>query len=193
MRKPARPRPAAEPVKGAVPEVSLMMRFMKGGPAMALSLPEPPSGLPVGSYPTYAEAQRAVDYLSDQKFAVENVTIVGSDLKLVERVTGRLTQGRAIAAGAVGGAWWGLFVGVLMLLFAPPAASGIALVLTGVVIGALFGLIFGWIGYRATGGHRDFTSRTQVVAGNYEVLCAPKHAEEARQHLAQLALRSGAL
>lgn len=160
---------------------------------MPLPLPEPPSGLPVGSYPTYAEAQRAVDYLSDQKFPVQHVTIVGSDLKLVERVTGRLTPGRARAVGAMGGAWWGLFVGVLMMLFAPPEANGLVLVLTGIVFGSLFGLVFGWLGYRATGGHRDFTSRTQVVAGTYDVLCQPRFAEEARNHLAHLALQTGTL
>jgi hypothetical protein len=157
---------------------------------MSLPLPELPTGLPVGSYPTYAEAQRAVDYLSDQKFPVEHVTIVGTDLRLVERVTGRLTQGRAILAGAGSGAWFGLFVGVLMSLLPP---SNVLLIIPGVLIGALFGLVFGWIGYRATGGNRDFTSRTQVVAAKYELLCNPQHAEDARNHLAQLALKTGTL
>ncbi len=157
---------------------------------MSLPLPEPPTGLPVGSYPNYVEAQRAVDYLSDQKFPVEQVTIVGSDLRLVERVTGRITQGSAIIAGAGSGAWFGLFVGVLMSLLPP---SNFLLIILGVVIGALFGLIFGWVGYRATGGNRDFTSRTQVVAAKYDVLCNPHHAEEARNHLAQLALKTGTL
>jgi hypothetical protein len=157
---------------------------------MSLPLPEPPTGLPVGSYPNYSDAQRAVDYLSDQKFAVQHVTIVGSDLRLVERVTGRLTQGRAIAAGAGSGAWFGLFVGVLMSLLPPP---NVLLIIPGVLIGALFGLIFGWVGYRATGGSRDFTSRTQVVASKYDVLCDPHYAEEARNHLAQLALKTGTL
>ena len=60
----------------------------RGGPA---GLPTPPKGWPIGSYPTYAEAQRAVDYLSDQEFPVQQVTIVGVDLMQVERVTGRLT------------------------------------------------------------------------------------------------------
>lgn len=158
-----------------------------------LPLPEPPSGLPVGTYPTYAKAQEAVDFLSDQKFPVEKVMIVGTDLKLVERVTGRLTQGRAMGAGAGGGAWWGLFVGILMTLFAPEGSPLLPIILTGVLIGALFGLLFGWLGYRATGGARDFTSRTQVVAGQYEVLCDPHHAEEARNHLAHLALKTGNL
>ena len=49
------------------------------------SLPTPPKGWPIGSYPTYAEAQRAVDYLSDQEFPVQQVTIVGVDLMQVER------------------------------------------------------------------------------------------------------------
>ena len=60
----------------------------------------PLGGVQVGSYDGYEQAQAAVDYLSDEKFPVENVTIIGTDLKQVERVTGRLTQGRAIAAGA---------------------------------------------------------------------------------------------
>jgi hypothetical protein len=31
-------------------------------------LPTPPSGWPIGSYPTYAKAQRAVEYLSAAQF-----------------------------------------------------------------------------------------------------------------------------
>ena len=45
----------------------------------------------VGSYGTYEEAQAAVDFLSDSKFAVENLMIVGTNLKSVERVVGRRT------------------------------------------------------------------------------------------------------
>lgn len=43
----------------------------------------------VASFSTYAEAERAVDHLSDQQFPVERVSIVARDLKLVEQVTGR--------------------------------------------------------------------------------------------------------
>jgi hypothetical protein len=62
----------------------------------------------VASYPSYGEAQAAVDRLSDERFPVENLDIVGSGLRLVERVTGRLTNARAAAAGAASGAWFGL-------------------------------------------------------------------------------------
>ena len=80
-----------------------------GGPARSApglpNLPTPPTGWPVGSYAKYEEAQRAVDYLADSDFPVRDVTIVGVDLMLVERVIGRLTWGRVIASGAASGAW----------------------------------------------------------------------------------------
>jgi len=156
---------------------------------MARQLPTPPTGLPVGSFDTYEQAQRAVDYLSDNKFPVENVTIVGNGLRMVERVTGRLTQGRAAGTGAAGGAWWGLFIGVMLSLFTEPENSALLLILLTVISGAVFGAVFGIIGYSLTGGRRDFTSTSSVVATSYDVLCKHTHAEEAQAHLAKLSLR----
>jgi heat induced stress protein YflT len=147
-----------------------------------------PTGLPIGTYDTYREAQRAVDYLSDEKFPVEHTTIVGNNLRQVEKITGRLTWGRAITAGLASGAWFGLFVGVLLGIFTPDG-SWLAALLTGLVLGGLFGMTFGAIGYGQMRGRRDFTSRTAVVATTYDVLCDHKFAEEARNHLAKLALK----
>src|ERR1700748_417061 len=86
----------------------------RGRPA---ALPTPPKGWPIGSYPTYAEAQRAVDYLSDQEFPVEQVTIVGVDLMQVERVTGRLSWPKVLGGGVLSGAWLGLFIGLVLSIF----------------------------------------------------------------------------
>ena len=156
---------------------------------MAASVSMPLGGVQVGTFDDYQQAQRAVDYLSDEKFPVENVTIIGSDLRMVERVTGRMTWGRAIGAGAASGAWFGLFVGLLLGIFAPNGTSWFGSVLTGLLIGLVFGAIFGAVGYGATQGKRDFTSTSQVVAGRYDVLCQPQVAEQARAHLARLSLR----
>jgi hypothetical protein len=156
---------------------------------MSASVSMPLGGVQVGSYDGYEQAQAAVDYLSDEKFAVENVTIIGSDLRMVERVTGRLTQGRAVAAGAAGGAWWGLFVGLLLGIFSTGVAGWIGSVLSGLLVGLVFGAIFGAIGYSAMGGRRDFTSTSRIVAGRYDVMCNPAHAEDARAHLARFSLR----
>jgi len=147
-----------------------------------------PTGLTIGTYDTYREAQRAVDYLSDEKFPVEHTTIVGNNLRQVEKITGRLTWGRAITAGLASGAWFGLFVGILLGIFAPDG-GWLAALLTGLVLGGLFGMAFGALGYGQLRGARDFTSRTSVVATTYDVLCDFKYAEEARNHLAQLALK----
>ena len=156
---------------------------------MAASVSMPLGGVQVGSYDSYEQAQAAVDYLSDEKFPVENVTIIGSDLRLVEKVTGRLTWGRAIGAGAAGGAWWGLFVGLLLGIFAATGAHWVGSLLLGLGIGLVFGAVFGAIGYGATQGRRDFTSTSSVVAGRYDVLCNPAQAEEARALLARFSLR----
>lgn len=156
--------------------------FSSGG--RRTPVPSAPRGRPIASFRDYLAAQRAVDYLSDEKFPVQHVTIVGTDLKMVERVTGRLTYPRVAAAGLFSGAYFGGFVGLLLGLF-----GGVSLgqtLLTGILIGAAFGMIFGVISYAATGGRRDFTSTSQIVAGEYAVWCADDHAGEATRVLAGL-------
>ena len=88
-------------------------------PGSPSSMPTPPTGWPIGSYGTYEEAQRAVDHLAGSDFPVREVTIVGVDLMLVERVTGKLTWGKVLAGGAASGAWIGLLIGLVMSIAAP--------------------------------------------------------------------------
>ncbi|MCA0435629.1 MAG: hypothetical protein M9891_11120 [Austwickia sp.] len=144
-------------------------------PLSRLQLQHPMS---LSVFEDYERAQRAVDYLSDREFPVQNVMIVGTDLKQVERVTGRLTSARVLASGAASGAWMGAFFGLLMWAFLPGA--GTAQFLTAVLVGGVFGMIWALLLYRFTGGARDFTSVTQVVATRYEVLVEASHIGEAR-------------
>jgi hypothetical protein len=161
-----------------------------GGPAGParrgpLGLPTPPKGWPVGSYPTYAEAQRAVDYLSDNQFPVQQVTIVGVDLMQVERVTGRLTWGKVLLGGVLSGAWLGVFIGLLLGLFSNNLVQYLPI---GILSGVIFGLITSSIPYAMAKGTRDFSSTMQLVAGRYDVLCDPQNAEKARDMLAHMRL-----
>jgi hypothetical protein len=133
----------------------------------------------VASYESYEEAQRAVDRLSDASFPVENVEIVGRDLRFVERVTGRLTTSRATLAGAGTGAWFGLFIGLLVGLFTT-GPEWLGLVLGGVLIGAVWGALFGFVAHWATRGERDFTSLRALAAGHYDLMVAEGQAESAR-------------
>jgi hypothetical protein len=149
-----------------------------------LSLEYPMS---LGRYDTYDKAQKAVDYLSDHEFPVQNVLIVGTDLKQLERVTGRLTRQRVAVGGIVSGAWLGLFVGLIFsLLDTSSNGAGFIGVLLTVAFGAVFGLIWALIGYALTGGSRDFTSVMQVVATQYEVLVEHKFAAQARELLTKM-------
>lgn len=138
----------------------------------------------LGVFEKYDQAQRAVDYLSDHEFPVQNCMIVGTDLKQVERVTGRLTTGRVAMGGALSGLWLGLFVGLIFALFGTGNLT--AMVLSTALFGALFGLIWALIGYAATKGRRDFTSVSQVVATRYEVLVEHKHAQVGRELLTKM-------
>lgn len=135
-------------------------------------------------YDKYEDAQKAMDYLSDQDFPVQNCMIVGTDLKQVERILGRLTTGRVALGGALSGLWLGLFVGLIFSLFGDDSAF--AVIVSTSLFGVLFGLIWALVGYAATRGQRDFTSVTQVVATRYEVLVEHKHAEQARTMLATM-------
>ncbi len=134
-------------------------------------------------YDEYAAAQRTVDFLADNKFPVEQCMIVGTDLKRIERITGRLTWNRVAMGGVLSGVWLGLFVGVILSLF---SGEGFVTIVTTMLFGALFGLIWALAGYAATRGRRDFSSVTQVVATRYEVLVEHKSAAQARELLAGL-------
>jgi len=143
-----------------------------------------PRGDVVGSYNSYLDAQKAVDYLADQQFPVQMVSIVGNDLKMVERVTGRLTYPRVALSGALSGMWFGLFVGVMLSFFS--TTPGYFSIVTSVLMGAAFFMLFGIVTYAMQRGKRDFTSTSQVVATNYDVVVSFEAAGEARRLLHQL-------
>jgi hypothetical protein len=151
------------------------------GPRSGLTLQFPQS---LGVYDKYEDAQRSVDFLSDHEFPVENCMIVGTDLKQVERVTGRLTTGRVALGGLLSGLWMGLFIGLIFSFFGTGGA--LAVIVSTMLFGALFGVIWALAGYAATRGRRDFSSVSQIVATRYEVLVEHKHAQRGRELLTQL-------
>lgn len=172
----------SEEVVGQIPgswgTIELMSMM---SPATPPKVPTMPSGEPIATYSTYLAAQKAVDSLSDEGFDVRNVTIVGHDLHMVERVTGRLTYPRVAAAGFASGAWFGLFVGLLLSLFSPDG-TGLA-IFAAIMIGGAFGLLFSVLSYALTGGKRDFTSQSQIVAARYVLLCSGEISGQALQLL----------
>lgn len=142
-----------------------------------------PSRRTIASYRTYEEAERAVDWLSDNSFPVERSAIVGTGLRSVEQVTGRMTQGRAAKVGAGQGALIGaLFALLFGIFFSGP--DFVELLLFALVSGAVFGALYGAVFQSAaSGGKRDFASSADIQADRYEVQVDDAAADEATRVL----------
>ena len=103
----------------------------------------------LGVYSTYQEVQSVVDTLADREFPVQSTLIVGTDLKLMERVTGRRTWPKVIGQGVLSGLWMGLFLGLLFMLITP---GDLMIVISSVLMGIVFFTVWSVIGYAMTGG-----------------------------------------
>jgi len=136
----------------------------------------------VATYTKYEDAQAAVDRLSDEGFPVQNVSIVGHDIRTVENVSGRMTNGKAALRGVSGGAWFGLLVGLLFSFFVPHI-SFIGVIILAIVLGGLWGALFGFVGHAAQRGTRDFSSVKTMEAGRYELLVRAEFSARAMQML----------
>src|SRR4051812_22908796 len=140
----------------------------------------------LGVFDRYEQAQQVVDFLSDNEFPVQNLAIVGTELRTVERIAGRLTRGKVAAASAASGVWMGLFIGAAFALFGD--GNPLGFIITLVILGGVFGAVWSQVGYSALtrGGARDFASVSQVVATKYEVLVEHKLEQSARDLLATM-------
>ncbi|GAB3379199.1 YflT domain-containing protein [Amycolatopsis echigonensis] len=151
-------------------------------------LPTLPTGWPIGSYESYEQAQQAVDHLANADFPVTDVTIVGVQPMLVERIAGRMSWSRMLSSAAMSGAVFGLFLGLVLSMLNP--AAGLLSIVLGLAAGVVFNVAFGALGYAANRNKRGFISQSQLVAQRYDVLSQPRNAEKGRQLLADLAARS---
>ena len=151
---------------------------------MEASTPAPKTT--VETYDNYRDAERAVDFLSDKGFPVERAAIVGTGLKTVEQIAGRMTTGRAALMGAGQGAMIGLFFALFIGLFFTVAEAFLGVLLYGLVAGVLFGSVFGALAQAAQGGRRDFASIRSMQAERYELQVDHTVSARAKQVLAEM-------
>ncbi len=137
-----------------------------------------PHKVVLGTYNSHPAAQHSVDILAEHKFPVEHVTIVGTGLKLEERVLGRWSLGRAMAAGVGTGAWIGLLIGLAFWIVSPWTIG--ALILP-IALGIIFGAAFSAAAYFVQ--RRAYMSSPAVVADRYDLLVDAEFADEARRML----------
>lgn len=148
-------------------------------------IPELPKGEVISTYDHYVDAMHAVDRLARASFPVNAVSILGNDVRSVERVTGKLSYGRVALMGAMSGAYLGLFLGILLFLFQPDNEGIAGLFIAALVIGAGFGMLFGVLSYALNRNRRDFSSVMQFVATRYDLITAPELLMQARAILSE--------
>lgn len=94
----------------------------------------------VASFRRYEDAGRVVARLADLRFPEGSTTIVGRDLRPVPAAPGRPGGSRAAAESAVAGGMVGGLLGLALALADLVAGGTVAVVLWGVLGGALVGL-----------------------------------------------------
>ena len=139
----------------------------------------------IATFDDYADAERAVDYLSDQRFEVDKVAIVGRDMEYHEEVLGRLDYGGATLRGAGSGAVVGALSGWIFGLFdwIDPVISALVLACYGILFGAVVGALFGLLVHALQRGRRDFHSVRGVRPRYYDVVADAEVADRAIQLL----------
>ncbi|MCV7423094.1 glycine zipper family protein [Mycobacterium yunnanensis] len=139
----------------------------------------------IATFDDYADAERAVDHLSDQGFEVDKVAIIGRDMEYHEQVLGRLNYGGAALRGAGSGAIVGALIGWVFGLFnwIDPVLSAAVLACYGIVFGAIVGALFGLAMHALQRGRRDFHSVSAVRPKYYDVVADSSVADRAVQLL----------
>lgn len=143
-------------------------------------MPELPRGEIISTYDHYSDAMKAVDRLARADFPVNAVSIVGNDVRSVERVTGKLSYGRVAMMGGLSGAYLGLFLGLLLFIFQPDNGGIAGVFIAAIAIGAGFGMLFGVLSYAMNRNRRDFSSVMQFVATRYDLVTSAELLGQAR-------------
>lgn len=125
----------------------------------------------LAEYEAYADAQAAVDRLSDEGFPVAQVSIIWHRLRRVEYVTGRRTTARAFLEGVGAGVWFGAILGLFLSLFVEldDGVTAVGMILTYALVGAVVVGIWRAVGHWMRRGARDFSSVDRLEAERYQL------------------------
>ena len=149
--------------------VSQTNRFPSRRNETPLSIPR---GETLASFDAYSEAQSLVNSLVGEGVPARALSIVGSDVNVVERITGKIGYGRAALSAAMSGSWLGILAGLVFVIVSP--TDLITPILAGLLIGAGVGMVVGMVLFTlAKGSRRNFRSMQQLIAQSYRVVVEP--------------------
>lgn len=147
-------------------------------PRVAIS--DQAAGEPLAQFTNYREAVSFVEKMIEDGFPARFISIVGTDLRSVETVKGKLGYGRVSMSGALTGSWLGMFFG---LIFGAAGSEQvlIANVGAGIVIGAGAGMLLNIVRFGLTKNRRGFISAQAVVAKSYQVTVPKEQVQLAKK------------
>ena len=141
-----------------------------------------PEGETLATFPGYPEAQELVNSLVTKGVPARALSIVGADVTLVERVTGKIGYGRAALSSAMSGSWLGVLAGLVFVIISP--TDVITPIVGGLFIGAGVGMVAGMLIFTfSKGPKRLFRSMQQVIAQSYQVVVEPQQHSQALKAL----------
>ena len=137
-----------------------------------------PRGETLATFDAYASAQKLVNSLVSDGVPFRSLSIVGTDVNLVERVTGKIGYGRAALSSAMSGSWLGVLAGLVFVIVSP--ADVITPIVAGGIIGAGIGMVVGMVLFTLAGSNRrSYRSMQQIVAKSYRVVVEPEAHQQA--------------
>lgn len=142
-----------------------------------------PRGDAVATFENYLDAQELVNTLVKEGLPARALSIVGSPVTLVERVTAKIGHGRAALSSAMSGAWLGLVAGLVFVVVSP--TDFITPLVGGLLIGAGVGMVAGMILFTVQKGpKRLYRSMQQVIAESYRVVVESTELQHAQSLMA---------
>lgn len=128
-----------------------------------------PKGDLLGNYRTYEEAQQTAGTLVEGGIDVSALSIVGRDIRMVNRLRKRPGYPAVVLRSATQGAFFGLLIGLLLSAVAP--ADDNFQLWGALVMGIAIWVIFGVIGQALRNRRPGFAATSQVVAVSYDLVC----------------------
>jgi hypothetical protein len=137
-----------------------------------------PEGQTLATFPGYPEAQELVNALVTKGVPAQALSIVGADVTLVERVTGKIGYGRAALSSAMSGSWLGVLAGLVVVIISP--TDVMTPIVGGLFVGAGVGMVVGMLIFTfSPGPKRLYRSMQQVIAQSYRVVVEPQQHSQA--------------
>ena len=137
-----------------------------------------PRGETLATFDAYANAQKLINSLVSDGVPFRSLSIVGTDVNLVERVTGKIGYGRAALSSAMSGSWLGVLAGLVFVIVSP--TDVITPIVAGGIIGAGIGMVVGMVLFTLAGSNRrSYRSMQHIIAKSYRVVVEPEAHQQA--------------